>query len=176
MNSRVILFLIFVLIFSSESVKGQFINLQIRVEPELSAQVEQNLDFGSIISNSGEKNISLGDLNMGVFNVRMLTAQNVFVELLFPDNLISITPGNSAQIPINLEMAYSDNGINDSRYAVPIPAQGKLLVPPAENTIQQRSASDVWREIYLYVYGSIIVGNVPNGEYVGDVTIILNYD
>lgn len=165
-----------VLSFTSASIKAQFINLQIRVEPELSAQVEQNLDFGAIISNSGQKNISLGDLNMGVFNVRMLDAQNVFVELVFPDNLISITPGNSAQIPMNLEMAYNDNGINDSRYAVPIPAQGKLLVPPAENTLQQRSASDVWREIYLYVYGSIIVGDVPNGDYIGDITIVLNYD
>ncbi|HCT52926.1 MAG TPA: hypothetical protein DF712_10735, partial [Balneola sp.] len=53
-----ILFLSFIAF--NNSVNAQFINLQLRIEPELSATVEQSLDFGTQVTNFGTRTIALG--------------------------------------------------------------------------------------------------------------------
>ncbi|MDR9416346.1 MAG: hypothetical protein RI564_08680, partial [Gracilimonas sp.] len=148
---------------------AQFINLQIRVEPELSATVEQDLSFGTLVSNYGRSEIQLGDVNMGVFNIRAFYTQNLYIDLEYPDVLINEDPENNDQIPIELFMAYNNRGNNNPANANVLSGNNGLI------SIHESTEADfdrkIWEEMYLYVYGSIDVGNIANGVYSGDIVL-----
>lgn len=154
--------------------QAQFINLQLKVEPELSATVEQNLDFGTQVTNSGRTEIQLGDVNMGVFSIRAFHTQNLYLTLQYPELLQSENPENEDEIPLELEMAYNNRGNN-------IPANARMLLDNSglisihENT-QAEFDGQVWKQMYIYVFGAIEVGNIANGIYTGDIILSVDYD
>lgn len=168
-----ILSLFFTLIFSSLT-SAQFINLQLKIEPELSATVEQDLDFGTQITNSGRTEIQLGDVNMGVFSIKAFHTQNVYLTLQYPEVLESGNPSNEAEIPLELNMAYNNSGQNSVNGAA-ILSNNNGLVSIHEDT-RLESQNDIWKTMYIYVYGAITVGNVPNDVYTGDIVLSVDYD
>ena len=64
----------------------QFLNLQITVEPELSASVESDFVL-DLAANSGSFAVGLGDMGMGVFNIKAYHTQSIFVSLDYPPAL-----------------------------------------------------------------------------------------
>jgi hypothetical protein len=154
--------------------QAQFINLQLRIEPELSATVEQQLDFGTQITNSGRTEIQLGDVNMGVFSIKAYYTQNVYLSMQYPDALVNNAAEVETKIPLQLQISYNNSGKNNIKNAIPLPVTGGL-VSIHENTALQNK-SEVWQEMFVYVYGAIEVGNIPNGVYTGDIVLSLDYD
>lgn len=148
---------------------AQFINLQVKVEPELSATVEQPLDFGTQVTNSGQTAINLGDLNMGIFSIRAFSNQLVFVELEYPDYL-SLTDGNDT-IPMYLELSYNNSNENVYANARPLPENNGLI-----KISEHDNSEGLWSILYIYVFGSIDVGNVANGLYTGDIVLSVDYE
>lgn len=173
---RTIAYIIFFILLGGiiGPLQAQFINLQLRVEPELSATVEQNLDFGTQVTNSGRTAIQLGDINMGVFSIRAFHTQNLYLTLQYPDELVSENPDIDDQIPLDLEMAYNNTGANNSANATILDNNNGLV------SIHQRTRAEfdeeIWKEMYIYVYGAIEVGNIPNGTYSGDIVLSVDYD
>lgn len=159
---------------NTHTVHAQFINLQIKIEPELSATVEQDLDFGTQISNSGRTEIQLGDVNMGVFSIRAFHTQNVYLNLQYPSLLTNNDPAVNATIPLELNIAYNNTGTNAIESAVQL-AGNNGLVSVHERT-ELRNRNDIWKQLYLYIYGAIEVGNIPNGVYTGDIVLSVDYD
>ncbi|MFD2532496.1 hypothetical protein [Gracilimonas halophila] len=153
---------------------AQFINLQLKVEPELSATVEQNLDFGTQVTNSGRTTVQLGDVNMGVFSIRAFHTQNLYISLQYPDQLTNEDPGIENQIPLELDMAYNNQDTNDATNANLLDAN-RGLVSIHERT-QAEFDQEIWKEMYIYVFGAIDVGNIPNGVYTADIILTIDYD
>ncbi|MBO6524754.1 MAG: hypothetical protein JJ971_13065 [Balneolaceae bacterium] len=153
---------------------AQFINLQIRIEPEITAKVEQNLNFGELVINSGEKFIGLGDLNMGVFSIRALHTQSVFLSMNTTEALVHTNPFLNDEIPINLNIAYNNTGDNNANHSVEL--TGDLVYLPIYNNLENPNPSTVWQELYLYVFGTIEVGEVATGEYFSELTLVVQYD
>lgn len=176
MIRRYFIMSLFLNILCINAIVAQFINLQIRIEPELSATVEQNLSFGQIIINSGVTEIALGDVNMGVFNVRAYHTQNIFIELEFPDALLHNNPSVSDEIPIDLNIAYSNNGRNNYEEAIPLINNQGFLPVFAPSRVGDNNRSDIWKEMFLYVYGSITVGAIQEGIYNGEILLLVEYD
>ncbi|MBO6586092.1 MAG: hypothetical protein JJ953_08320 [Gracilimonas sp.] len=158
----------------SINAKAQFINLQLKIEPELSATVEQNLDFGTLISNTGITEIQLGDVNMGVFSIRAFYTQNVYINLEYPEVLVNGQTGNNQEIPLSLSMSYNNSGTNSISSSSPIPSSGGM-VSIHDNT-NLTNSNEIWKQLFIYVYGSIEVGNIPNGVYTGEVVLSVDYD
>lgn len=158
----------------SEPAAAQFINLQLKIEPELSATVEQELDFGTQITNSGRKEISIGDVNMGVFSIRAYYTQNVYLSLRFPDALRHSNPAIREIIPLELSLAYNNSGTNRPSESIPLTANNGLVSVHEKTELESRN--DIWKELFLYIYGYIDVGNIPNGEYTGDIVLSIDYD
>jgi hypothetical protein len=156
------------------AVSAQFINLRLTVEPELRATVIQPLDFGTQITNSGRTSIELGDANMGIFSVRAYHTQNIFIDLQYPDALENNEPGVTADIPLELGMSFNNSGTDNPQNSTPLPLN-EGLVSITQNTTPETDA-DVWKQMYIYVYGSIVIGNIPNGIYTGDIILNLDYD
>jgi hypothetical protein len=171
---RHILLMMMVALSLSFPIHAQFINLQLRIEPELSASVEQHLDFGTQVTNSGRTEIQLGDVNMGVFSIKAYYTQNVYLSMQYPVALVNNAMEDETKIPIQLHMAYNNSGKNTIKNAIPLPVAGGL-VSIHENTALQNK-SDIWQEMFIYVYGTIDVGNIPNGVYTGDIVLSLDYD
>lgn len=166
---------ILLLVFSLSSfAQAQFINLQLKIEPELSATVEQNLDFGTLISNSGRTEIQLGDVNMGVFSIRALHTQNVYLNLQYPDVLLHDNPGISEEIPLQLSMSYNNTGNNNAVNSLPLAANSGFI--SIHEITELDSRNDIWKQMYIYVYGAIEVGNIPNGVYTGEIVLSVDYD
>jgi hypothetical protein len=168
------LFLICSLFLIPVKLKGQFINLQLKVEPELSASVEQDLDFGTLVANSGRTEIRLGDVNMGIFSIRAYHTQNVYIMLNYPDALSNNAAGTEAEIPLELNMAYNNTGNNNALNSEILPTNSGFVSIHENTEIENRN--DIWKQMFIYVYGALDIGNIPNGLYTGEIVLTVNYD
>lgn len=111
---------------------------------------------------------------MGIFSIRAFHTQNIYIELQYPEALVNNEPGVEANIPLNLGMAYNNTGTENPQNSRPLPLN-EGLVSITQNTTQELEA-EVWKQMYVYVYGSIVIGNIPNGIYTGDIVLSLDYD
>jgi len=173
MNKQIAISTFFVLLWSIASpngLHGQFITIQIDVEPDVEATVLRSLNFGSLPAGSGAVAVSLGDGGMGVFSIRAIQTQRLLVSLRQPDYLTHSTM--DARIPLHLNIAYTDFGVNDYSRAMEI--DGDLaditINPPPDNL------NSVWSSAHLYVYGWIDIGNVPEGLYTADIILYIEYE
>lgn len=156
---------------------AQFINLQLKIEPELSATVVNDLNFGRIATNFGLKSVDIGDPNMGIFTIRAFRNQRVFIQLVNPNELKHENPAIGEGIPVLLQASVNNQGEDDYRNSFDIPISGALFnVYDASSSTQSRTASDLWETVYVYVYGSIDVGNIPTGVYEGNVFLSVVYE
>ncbi|MEX1213061.1 MAG: hypothetical protein WEA36_09465 [Balneolaceae bacterium] len=149
---------------------AQFLSIQIDVEPDVVAQTVRPLDFGQIPTGSGEVRISLGDSQMGIFSIHAIQTQRLLVTLEQPEFLTH--ERLDARIPLTLQMAYTEFGINDFSQATPIGQENEeIIVQPIPGNI-----TTVWSTAHLYVYGWLDIGMVPEGVYSGDVVLLIEYE
>lgn len=168
------------LLCSYSSSQAQFLTLDLKIEPELRTSIDQELNFGTLATNSGEISIALGDLNMGIFRIRAFKTQNVHISLVHPTNLTR--DGISANldeyvIPLDLYMAYNYSDNEDYLDAKEIP-NNMTYLPISEiplNGVRSNSI-DNWKELLVFLYGSILIDNIPSGNYSALVTLVVDYD
>ncbi len=169
----------FVLLFlalTGNTLYAQFINLQLKVEPELTASVERELNFGELITNSGETYIELGDLNMGIFSIRALNTQNLYISLDAPDYLYpEATTLNDDRIPLDLRISINNTDTNNPDNSVEL-IENEGYIPVFDQQFGSEPNDDVWKEMYIYIYGSVFVENIASGEYSGQVNLVIEYD
>ena len=173
-HSAYILLSFLILLIATSTTSAQFINLRLTIEPELRATVIQPLNFGTQVTNSGRTEIQLGDANMGIFSIRAFHTQNIYIELQYPEALENNEPRITANIPLELGMAYNNSGSDNPQNSTTLPLN-EGLVSITQNTTPEQEA-EVWKQMYIYVYGSIVIGNIPNGIYTGDIILTLDYD
>lgn len=150
----------------------QFMNLQIEVEPELSVTVLQPLDFGTVVINSGITEITPGDPSMGVFSIDAMNTQQLLVSFNKPAALTSRNPGQTGSIPIEINTSYISYNNDSVQLSTPIrrnPESFTISAAPDR-------ASDTWSRAYIYVYGSVDVQNIPEGQYTGELIINVTYE
>ena len=175
MNKLTLRFIFFALILFFVIVPnayGQFMNLQIKIESEISITVEQDLDFGTLVSNTGSVSIQLGDLNMGVFSIKAFKSQSVYVDLIFPENLQNINPSINDLIPLELFVSFNNNGERDISRATLLESGSGLI---SNNFNSNSNSSFFWEEILLYIYGNLTIDDIANGEYEGEVQLVIQY-
>lgn len=174
MNCRLvrntILLTLLLCLTNSPKVSGQFINVQIDVEPDVEASVVRNLDFGATPTGSGQRDISLGDMDMGIFSIRAIETQRLLISLQQPTHLQH--ESLDTRIPLHLELAYTDFGINDYSQAREIRGNSEeVVIQPIPGNL-----TTVWSSAHIYVYGWIDIGNVPEGLYTAEVTLHIEYE
>ncbi len=168
-----ILIALFLLVVSPNTF-AQFINLNINIEPELSVTVEQNLNFGTLVANSGIHTIPLGAINSGVYSIRAYHTQNIYITLNSPDFLINENSNSVDRIPITLNAAFNNSGIDNQKLATSL--EGDTGYFPVHKPSSSNLNTDVWQALFLYMFGTIDVGNIANGTYSGQVILFIEYD
>lgn len=160
------------LLIYSEMATAQSLSIQLDVEPEVETLVDQPLDFGQLIAGTGFQEIPLGSPNMGVFQVRALNAQRLILSLDAPDELLHDELGRLATIPVNLQASYTNNGLDDYRTSVPMTSLFETVVLEAP----PQNLNAVWSRIYVYIYGGLNLGIVPEGVYRGEIVLTVIYE
>ncbi len=150
--------------------EAQFVNIEFEIEPELSASVEQNLSFGEQIAGAGQIDINLGDLNVGIFSIRAINTQSLHVMLNYPESLINSSNFTGDGIFLNLKLAYNIDE-NNARTSTTLPNSLGLI----NLNEHQTNDSDIWKLVYIYVFGSIEIGNVSPGIYEGNIHLNIEY-
>ena len=154
--------------FVPRKATSQFLDLQLQVESRLTATTERPLNFGVLSSNTGTVQIELGDVNMGIFSVTALERQILLVELNTPDQLNHDNPAIDEPIPLNLNARY---GYSTQNVANSYP------LAEATNTLRVATNPDPgpWNTLYIFVFGSITIGEVPDGMYSNRILLNVEY-
>ena len=153
-----------------------------------------DLDFGQVVSGSGQYSL---DINSGkVITITGVQYLDVIVEVTFNDLYLNGDPANAGNsqksIPFNLKAAYANNkgtpnigqakfinNISGNSFTVRFPVLERQSQPPGPPPPPPTNAFDqskVEETAYLYLFGSINVGNVDAGPYSSDITVTINYD
>lgn len=147
---------------------AQFIDLTLEIDSEITARTEQPLNFGTLSTNSGRRSINLGSINMGIFSITALENQVLLVNMNKPKQLQHDNPAINDIVPIQLfsRYGYSPQNFQDS-------------MPLAEGTgtikVDTNPDPGPWNTIYLFIYGSINIGNIPNGIYANSIVLNVEY-
>lgn len=150
---------------------AQFIHLRMEVEPELSTDVMQELSFGEVIANTGTQYIEAGSPQMGVFQIRGLSNQRVLVTLDPPEALTNSNPDIDSRLPLSLQYSYSNAGVNDVQQALPFSGNSAWF-RMGNNPFQEGAR---WESAFVYVFGSVDIGDVPDGTYSGTLMLTVEY-
>lgn len=175
--------LFFLMLLVSISVSAQTIQFSVFVSSSLNATKDQDMDLGSVISGSGLTQVNLGDPGMGVFSITGNEELDVIVTLTAPANLTH-TGISSDVIPLTLEFAYANKGANDvnqaivgtggtARFQLKQRSSGPAGPPPTPAGSHHTPADAT---AYIYIYGSMNVGNIDAGSYSGVVELSITYD
>ncbi|MFP8488586.1 hypothetical protein ACKGJO_05740 [Gracilimonas sp. Q87] len=153
----------------------------------------EDLAFGMVIQNEGLKTIDL--LDAKVLMIEGVKYLDVIVDItadnyLYLDSDVSCNGTNSNCIPFNLQAAYANRGNNNTNQAVlmqvtsniavaqfPILSRGNRPPGPPPTPVYEGYNPALFNETaYLYLYGSINVGNQNAGSYSGQITVTVTYD
>jgi len=145
---------------------AQTVQFSMDVQAELGIEVLQDLNFGTVIANSGTQRIELGDPQMGIFKIKALAAQSALLTLYKPDSLTFTDDENAEEIPVSISASYSSRptGYNDVLNFT----NGSLGISLGND----EAGSSGWETGFVFIFGDIEVGEVARGSYSG--TLILN--
>lgn len=147
---------------------AQFIDLQLEVDSEVTTSTEQPLDFGTLTTNTGHSAIGLGSIKMGVFSISALENQVLLVTLDKPTELHHANPAIEDVVPLELHARF---GYSSQDY--------QSSYPLAETTtnikVETNPEPGPWNTIYLFIYGSVNIGNIPDGLYSNDIVLDVEY-
>lgn len=152
----------------------------------------EDLEFGMVLQNEGLKTVELQ--NAKVLMIEGVKYLDVIVEIVAENYLY--LDGNtgcadtSCRMDFTLQAAYANRGNNNTNQAVlmqvassiasaqfPILARGNRPPGPPPTPDYEGYNPAVFNETaYLYIYGSLSVGNVDAGSYSGNITVTVTYD
>ncbi len=167
---------------SAQPILGQTINFSVHVSSSLDATKDADMTFPQVFAGDGITAIGKGDGGMGIFAISGNEELDVEVTLVAPDSLIHETYP-AQKMKLDLQFAYANHGVNDVNQSVTAsgntarfqmrerdsgPAGAPPTPPSSAHTPQIVTA-------YLYVFGTIDVGMVTSGAYLGTVDLYVQY-
>lgn len=147
---------------------AQFLNLELEIDAKLTAQTEQSLNFGTLQTNSGHQNISFGSTNMGIFSITALENQVLLITIDKPTHLNHSNPSIEDQIPLNIftRYGYSAQDFQNSQ---------QLIQSTQSLQVETNPEPGPWNSIYLFIYGSVDIGNISEGVYSNNIVLDVQY-
>lgn len=158
---------------STTVLQAQFVTIQIEIEPEVKAEVKQNLNFRRIVQLSGVNRVELGDPQMGIFSITGLYNMPVNLSFNIPEALYSESAEAGEEMPLDISVAYNNSGTDDYRTATLIESQNINLVMGAD--IPGQLSEESWHTLYIYMFGEIYAGDISLGEYSNEIILEVNH-
>lgn len=153
----------------------------------------EDLAFGTLIPNEGSKVIELSDAK--VMTIEGVEYLDVYVDItadaaLLKSGDLNCQADPSCSIPFTLQSAYSNRGQNITSQATLMTVASNIASarfqirqrgnrppgPPPTPVYEGYNPSQFNDTAYIYLYGSISIGNVDAGSYMANITITVNYE
>ncbi|MEL7834046.1 hypothetical protein [Fodinibius sp. Rm-B-1B1-1] len=155
-------------LLQANKTSAQFIDLRLDIDAEITAQTEQSLNFGTLSTNSGRRMIEFGSVNMGIFSITALENQLLLVTLDKPTLLNHDNPAIEETIPLELFARYGFS-MQNHEDSFPLPeAVSNIKVEP-------NPGPGPWNAIYIFMYGTIDINDVPDGTYSNQIVLSVEY-
>lgn len=155
-----------------------------------------DLDFGQVVTGSGNYSI---DINNGkVVTITGVEYLDVIVEVtaessLYLNGNLGNVGDSQKSIPFTLRAAYANNkgtpNVGQAKFITDISSDNSFIRqfpilerqsqppgPPPNPPTNAFEQSQVEDTAYLFLYGSINVGDVDAGPYSSEITVTINYD
>ena len=153
--------------------QGQFLRLTLDVETEHGARDVNNLSFG--VMAPGTHELNLGDDGIGVYSLSGYPNNFLNVSIQPPEYLQHTDPGIADRLIIEVASAYANQGENNRRDAISmVDNRGRFPVRSEKSAKADRRP--VLELCWLYIYGTIHIGNTAAGLYEGEVIIKIEYE
>lgn len=154
--------------------QGQFLRLTFEIESELEAFELNPLNFGRVVPEAGVIRIPMGDPNMGTYSITGPQNIDVHIQLEIPE-FLQLGDNTEFRVPMSLQVAYANRNENNVDHAVEMVGNQARFplrdgVPPVPLGSPAPSAT-----AFLYVFGEIVVGDIPPGFYEAEVNLSVEY-
>lgn len=154
-----------------------------------------DLDFGQVVTGDGQYIIDIN--NAKIITITGVEYLDVLIEVTAENSLyLNGNPGNAGDpqktIPFTLQAAYANSigtptigqakfitEISSNSLIKRVPILERQAQPPGPPPTPPTNAFDqsqVEETAYLYLYGSITVGDIDAGNYSSEITVTINYD
>lgn len=167
MNMR-FLILLLCLLFTAVNTYAQFLNIEIPIQTETSANTEQKLTFDVYQSASGMHMISIEGENSGVYSISAYRNQLIGVRI--PKRTFLYHTALTDSLIFNIQAAYGNSGRRSANLSKPF--NMRMRVFKVYNGIKEGL---FWQKAYIYLFGSLKIGDVSPGVYVGKIEITIHY-
>jgi len=175
-------------------VQAQFVRVRVKIPPKSTFYNMTMPTFGNLFADAGWVSISPGDPRIGSFSISNFENVQVMVGIVAPGALVM---DEQNQLPLQIEAGWLNDGTNRPDEAVQFDALAqnrKLSLPAAvgssmlfrgdyatfnlRNTanITRNSANKELLTAWVYLFGSIYVGDVKPGIYKGEIFITTEYE
>lgn len=153
----------------------------------------EDLEFGLVVDNEGLKSVPI--TNALIVTVEGVKYLDIILDITADDYLLlngdlGCQSDPTCRIPFTLEAAYANRGVNSTDQAIQMnvssnfaSAQFPILKrtngpagPPPTPVFDGYNPALFNETAYLYIYGSINVGDVVGGSYSSTITITVSYD
>ncbi len=174
---HILVTIVFCLSLAIGTVQAQFLSIEIPVKAELSAEIEQKLTFQNLQSGSGLHALPLGSNRSGIYAINAYGNQLVWVQILPSAFLKHINPMVQDSVKLQIKAAYVSKNTDNYRLKTLFENHEALFtIYNSENRISEPSDNyQIWKTAYIYMYGSLEVGNVRNGVYEGEILLQIDY-
>jgi hypothetical protein len=152
-----------------------------------------DLEFPTLIQNEGLVSLTISDAK--VLSIEGIKYLDVIVDVTADEYLLlngnlSCETDPSCRIPFTLQAAYANRGLNDIGDAINMTTIGTTASaqfavkyrgnappgPPPTPVYKGYNPALFNETAYLYIYGSVNVGNIDAGNYTANINITVNYD
>ncbi len=134
----------------------------------LSVYVNKPLDFGTVLSGSGNHSVAVTDANAGKVTIYGIRFFPVYVTLTPPSSLMNGSGTDSlAYSPSAAYNNTADNPSGATQWSNPSGLQSGFYL--------QANSTLFYGYAYVYLYGTINVSKVPAGTYSGTYTVSVTY-
>lgn len=146
----------------------------------------ESLNFGNVIAGEGEITVNLGDdPGMAVLAITGVQYLDVIVTVTKPNALLPMDAGVSDEIPFtSLQAAYANHGANNylqakmmNRLQARFPILERQSRPPGPPPTPPREGVEPPTETaFLYLWGTINVGDIAGGTYSATIDVTVEYN
>jgi hypothetical protein len=161
------------------NLNGQFLQFSIDVEPEITAGVMQELNFGQITGNS-TINVSPDDPNSGWFQLSVINAMEIMIEFESPQYLVLQSDPDcqidSCRFPIYLNFRHFVSiAPFDGRFPTLIDLNNEVNMINLSSANPSGDLTVDFAYVHINVSGRVVVGDVAPGSYIGELNLVVTY-
>lgn len=166
--------LLILFIGHSNTLRGQFMRMEILIEEQFAVFVENPMSFGTIQPNMGWVPLQIHDSGAGQIGI---TAQENIAMHFIIDAPSELVLDESNTLPFRLENAYLQDGSKNRQQATPFSDNSATFQLSGSGLLVDKMEPGQFRlRADVYFFGQVYTGDISPGIYFGSIGVKVEYN